>query len=248
MSFLNLEHKTILITGASSGIGAAIAIQLSRLGAQLILTGRDVNKLNDVMSELFSGNHTIIQADLTNEEAIQELVSKVNSIDGLVHSAGIIKPFPVKYIQKQQINQMLDINYTAPVLLTSLLLKKKKINDKASIVFMSSISSTFAHKGGALYSSSKAAIKAYSKTLAIEHSVKKIRSNVIEAAMVKTPLFDQAEAAVTKEMMDQHELQYPLGFGETEDIANAVMFLLSDASKWITGTQLIMDGGLTAGQ
>lgn len=248
MSFLNLHHKTILVTGASSGIGAAIAIQLSKLGAQLILTGRDINKLNHVKSELSSGKHTVIQADLTNEEAIQELVSKVNSIDGLVHSAGIIKPFPVKYIQKQQINQMLDINYTAPVLLTSLLLKKKKVNDQASIVFMSSISSTFAHKGGALYSSSKAAIKAYSKTLAIEHSGKKIRSNVIEAAMVKTPLFDQAEAAVTKEMMDQHELQYPLGFGETADIANAVMFLLSDASKWITGTQLIMDGGLTAGQ
>ena len=112
---------------------------------------------------------------------------------------------------------------------------------------MSSISSHFAHKGGALYSGSKAAVNAYSKTIALEYASQKIRSNVISAAMVKTPIFDEAEKAVSKEMMDKHGEHYPLGFGEPEDVANAILFLLSNAAKWITGTELVMDGGLTAG-
>ena len=113
---------------------------------------------------------------------------------------------------------------------------------------MSSISSQFPHKGGALYSGAKAAINTYSKTIALEYAIKNIRSNVINAAMVKTPIFDEAEKAITKKMMDKHGERYPLGFGSPEDIANAIIFLLSDGSKWITGTEIKMDGGLTAGQ
>jgi len=113
---------------------------------------------------------------------------------------------------------------------------------------MSSISSQFPHKGGALYSGTKAALNTYSKTIALEYATQKIRSNVISAAMVRTPLFDDAEKAVTKEMMDKHGEAYPLGFGNPEDVANATLFLLSGASRWITGTAIVMDGGLTAGQ
>jgi len=248
MNFLNLENKTILITGASSGIGAKASVKLSEYGAKLIITGRDEERLNLIFDQLKGDGHRSYITDLTMHESIAGLIEFCSDLDGIVHSAGMIKPFPIKFITQKQISEMFKINFDASAQLTSGLLKKKKINDSASIVFMSSVSSRFAHKGGALYSASKAAINAYSRSVAIECATKKIRSNVISAAMVKTPIFDKAEQAVTSEVMDKHEKDYPLGFGETIDVANAILFLLSSSSRWITGTMLTMDGGLTAGQ
>jgi NAD(P)-dependent dehydrogenase (short-subunit alcohol dehydrogenase family) len=248
MTPFTLENKTILITGASSGIGAETALTVANAGAKLILSGRDEAKLKSVLVSLPEGDHQIISADLADSEAIKALVEQVEVLDGVVHSAGIVRPFPVKFIGQKQIDEMFGINYEGPVLLTSQLFKAKKINHGASFVFMSSISSQFPHKGGALYAGSKAALNAFSKTIALEYATKKIRSNVISAAMVRTPIFDEAEKAISKEAMDKHGEHYPLGFGEPEDIANAMLFLLSDGSKWITGTELVMDGGLTAGQ
>lgn len=247
MNPFSLENKTILITGASSGIGAKTAEVVANLGATVILTARNEERLNEVLNKLPKGEHQIILADLTDEEAINEIVKQVPNIDGIVHSSGIVKHFPVKFIGKKQIREMYEINYEAPVVLTSSLLKSKKVNKGASIVFMSSVACNFPNKGGALYSGTKAAINSYSKTLALEHASQKIRSNVILAAMVKTPLFDEAEKTVSKELMDKHGAQYPLGFGDPEDVANTIAFLLSPASKWITGTDIVMDGGLTAG-
>jgi NAD(P)-dependent dehydrogenase (short-subunit alcohol dehydrogenase family) len=248
MNPFSLENKTILVTGASSGIGEQAAISLSENGARVILSARNVEKLEETRSKLRGEGHEIIPADLTIEDDINDLVEKIGQLDGLVQSSGIVRPFPVKFIGKKQLDEMFNINYQAPVMLVSKLFKAKKINPKSSLVFMSSISSHFPHKGGALYSGSKAAINSFSKTIALEYAVQETRSNVISAAMVKTPLFDEAEKAVTKEMMDKHGEHYPLGFGEPEDVANAIVFLLSNASKWITGTELVMDGGLTAGQ
>jgi len=247
MNPFSLANKTILVTGASSGIGAQTAISASQLGATVILSARNKTKLEETLSKLKGKNHQIITADLTNTEEVQQLVGKLMSIDGVVHSSGIVRPFPIKFIDEKHIKEMFEINYNAPVLLMSKLFKAKKINKSGSVVFMSSISSHFSHKGGALYSSSKAAINSYSKTIALEFSQQKIRSNVISAAMVKTAIFSEAEGVISKEMMDEHGKNYPLGFGEPEDVANAILFLLSDASKWITGTEIIMDGGLTAG-
>ncbi len=247
MNNFSLENKTILVTGASSGIGAQTAITLSEAGAILILTARNTERLEKVFNQLKGGRHQFITADLTQTEDFEKLLNKVPTLDGIVHSAGMVRPFPVKFIGEKQIDQMFGVNYKATILLTSKLFKAKKINKQASLVFMSSISSHFAHKGGALYSGSKAAVNAYSKTIALEYAPQKIRSNVISAAMVKTPIFDEAEKAVSKEMMDKHGEHYPLGFGEPEDVANAILFLLSNAAKWITGTELVMDGGLTAG-
>jgi len=247
MNPFSLENKTILVTGASSGIGAQTAISASKIGATVILTARNKAKLEETFSKLKEGNHKIIIADLTKTDDIQHLIEKVEKLDGVVHSSGIVRPFPVKFIDEKHIQEMFEINYNAPVLLMSKLFKAKKINKLASVVFMSSISSHFSHKGGALYSSAKAAINSYSKTIALEFSQQKIRSNVITAAMVKTAIFNEAEGVISKEMMDDHGKNYPLGFGEPEDVANAIIFLLSDASKWITGTEIVMDGGLTAG-
>jgi NAD(P)-dependent dehydrogenase (short-subunit alcohol dehydrogenase family) len=247
MNPFSLENKTILVTGASSGIGAQTAISASKLGATVILSARNKTKLEETLSKLEGGNHQIITADLTKQEEVKQLLDNLGNIDGVVHSSGIVRPFPVKFIDEKHIQEMFEINYNAPVLLMSKLFKAKKINKSASVVFMSSISSHFSHKGGALYSSSKAAINSYSKTIALEFSQQKIRSNVISAAMVKTAIFNEAEGVISKEMMDEHGKDYPLGFGDPEDVANAIIFLLSDASKWITGTEIIMDGGLTAG-
>ena len=248
MNPFTLKNKTILVTGASSGIGAETSIKVAEMGANVILSARNKKRLKETFSKLPKGNHQIIPADLTNSEDLRVLIKNIKGIDGIVHSSGIVRPFPIKFIGTKQINEMFDINYQGPVLLTSQLFRAKKINNGASLVFMSSISSQFPHKGGALYSGAKAAINTYSKTIALEYAIKNIRSNVINAAMVKTPIFDEAEKAITKKMMDKHGERYPLGFGSPEDIANAIIFLLSDGSKWITGTEIKMDGGLTAGQ
>ncbi len=247
MNPFSLVNKTILVTGASSGIGAQTAVVCSELGAKVYLSARNEDRLKEVSEKLTGVGHEIILADLTRESEIENLVDKLGGVDGVVHSSGIVRPFPTKFIDGKHIQEMFEINYNAPVLLMSKLFKSKKINNSASIVFMSSISSHFSHKGGGLYSSSKAAINSYSKTIALEFSQQKIRSNVITAAMVKTAIFNEAEGVISKEMMDKHGKDYPLGFGEPEDVANAIVFLLSDASKWITGTEIVMDGGLTAG-
>jgi len=193
MNFLKLENKVILVTGASSGIGAKTAVILSEHGAKLIITGRNEERLKLTLDQLKGSGHKSILGDLTVSETISDLIQLCLDLDGVVHSAGMIKPFPIKYITQKQISEIFKINFEASAQLTSGLLKKKKIKEAASIVFMSSVSSRFAHKGGALYSASKAAIDAYSRSVAIECAPKKIRSNVISAAMVKTPIFDQAE-------------------------------------------------------
>lgn len=247
MNPFSLAHKTILVTGASSGIGAEAARTIAKSGARVIITARNRERLQQTLDSLEGTGHSSVIADLTKEEEIKALIDQIDAVDGIVHSSGIVRPFPIKFIGSKQIDEMYGANYYGPVLLTSKLFRAKKINSAASLVFMSSISSKFPHKGGALYAGSKAALNTYSKTIALEYAPQKIRSNVISAAMVRTPLFDEAEKAITKEMMDKHGEDYPLGFGDPEDIAHAVLFLLSEGSRWITGTEMVMDGGLTAG-
>ncbi len=155
--------------------------------------------------------------------------------------------YPVKYLNKKSLAEVQDINFNAPLFLMTNLFKKKKIKRKSSIVFVSSISSNFPYKGGAAYTSFKAALETYSKVLALEFADKEIRSNCIKAGLVDTPVLEETIKNMPKEVFEKHKSSYPLGFGTTNDVANAVVFLLSDASKWITGTNIVMDGGLTAG-
>jgi NAD(P)-dependent dehydrogenase (short-subunit alcohol dehydrogenase family) len=243
MTPFHLHNKTILVTGASSGIGKQIAINIAKMGGNVILTGRHKNRLENTFNLLSKGSHQYYVADLANPTEREELIASIPELDGVVNSAGIVKPFPIKFITQQKIDETLNINYESPLLMMASIAKNRKLNKNASIVFISSISSQHPHKGGILYSSSKAAIESLSKVFALENYHLGIRSNCISPAMVKTEMYDEAEKGMSKESMDAHVNQYPLGVGSPEDVANTAVFLLSDASKWITGINITLDGG-----
>ncbi len=243
MNDFNLTEKTILITGASSGIGKQAAITISNHGGNVIITGRNEKRLQQTLNNLNSGDHKLFTADLKNSGDIDALLEKMPELNGVVHSAGITALLPAKFIRQQDIDEMFDINYNVPVLLTSQLLKKKKILSNSSIVFLSSLATKYPYFGGSLYSSTKSAIESYSKVLALELASRKIRSNCLLPSFVQTPMVEEAEKTISKEVLDKFEKMMPLGFGEPDDVANAIVFFLSDASKWITGTNLVLGGG-----
>lgn len=244
---MNLQNKHILITGASDGIGKETAIQAAKSGARLTLISRRKNELEQLIIELKKINnqsHIYFEFDLNNFDGYKTLVNKIDHIDGIVHSAGIVSPFPIKYIRKKHIDRVFNINTYAPIILNAELLSENKLKDNSSVVFISSISTQHPYLGGAIYSSSKAAIEAYSKNLALELSEKKIRSNVVSPALVKTNIFNQTVENYSEEQIISYQNKYPFGFGEPIDVAKSILFFLSDESKWITGQNLILDGGL----
>ncbi|CAG5079143.1 SDR family NAD(P)-dependent oxidoreductase [Parvicella tangerina] len=245
IDFLDISGKHFLITGATGGIGSSCAKLLSKHGAKLTLTGRNEEKLKELASNCNS-EVTIITADLTSPDDLKAIAGDIENVDGFVHCAGIVKPMPIKFIQEKHYHKVFDINYKSAVLLTGQLLKQKKVNKESSMIFLSSISSKFPYLGGALYVSSKAALEAFTKTLAIEHS-NLLRANIISPALVQTPIFEETKRATGEDEMNKYEEQYLLGFGQPEDVSNACAFLLSGKSKWITGENIVMDGGLTIG-
>lgn len=239
----HLRDKKILVTGASSGIGRQVAISASEMGAQIILNGRNAHQLNETLSKLKGNGHTILSADLLQQAERERLSKEISEIDGLVHCAGIVKPFPIKFLDQQKLDETLNLNYESPVLMMAALLKQKKINKNASLVFLSSISGQHPHKGGATYAGSKAALESFVKVLALELYAQGVRANCISPGMVKTPMYDQAATEMSNEEMDKHVARYPLGVGFPEDVANTAIFLLSSASRWITGINITLDGG-----
>ncbi len=243
MTPFHLLNKMILVTGASSGIGKQIAISISEMGGNVVCVGRNKERLDETLGNLKEGNHIAEVCDLTNPEVVISLVNRLPMLDGIVNCAGLVKPFPIKFLSKQKIDETFSINYEAQVLFIAEITKQRKLNKGASLVFLSSISAQHPHKGGAMYAGSKAALEAFSKTLALEFYPQGIRSNCLSPAMVRTPMYDHAEKGASKETLDEHVNKYPLGVGTTEDVANAAVFLLSDASKWITGINLTLDGG-----
>lgn len=238
----SLTGKKILVTGASSGIGKEAAILISKAGASVFITGRDKDRLNETISLLEGSGHQVFAADLTDTGAIAELTEKLPALDGMVHSAGITGHLPAKFIQKEDIGSYFNINYQVPVLLTAQLLKKKKINPGASIVFLASVATKYPYFGGALYSGTKAALEAYSRVLSVELAPKGIRSNCVSPSFVKTPMVEKAGETISNEVLEKFERIMPLGFGTPDDVAKAILYLLSDASKWVTGTILQLGG------
>jgi len=236
----SLEGKRILITGASSGLGKQTAITLSEAGAKLIITGRNKEHTEDTFSKLQGNGHSYFIADLTLQSDIEKLAKNSDVLNGLVHAAGITKLWPANFIRKEDIDSVFNINFSSVVLLISKLLSGKKLLNNASLVFISSVASRYMYYGGALYSGSKAALETYAHTLALELGPKGIRSNCISPSFVKTEMVENVEKTISKETLAQFDKILPFGFGEPVDIANTVLFLQSDASRWITGANIPM--------
>jgi NAD(P)-dependent dehydrogenase (short-subunit alcohol dehydrogenase family) len=244
----SLEGKTILVTGASSGIGKSIAIECSKMGAILVITGRNKERLKETFFSLSGEKHMQILADLSTSEGIIELVEQCPQLNGCVNNAGIAKLVPIQFIKRENVDEIFGANTFAPILLTSLLVKKKKIESDSSIVFTSAISGVYMSSfGESLYSASKGAIHGFVKGIALDLAHKRIRVNTVNPGLVPTSILDVASDFFSKEeVLERRIVQYPLKrFGKPEDIAYGVIYLLSDASSWITGSSLLIDGGLT---
>ena len=241
----SLSGKTILITGASSGIGKATAIECSKMGAIVVLTGRNEARLKQTLSELEGKGHMAIVADLSSEEGVNALVDKCPQIDGLVNNAGVTFMVPTSFISREKLMQVLDVNTIAPILLTQMLLKTKKLGKGSSVVITDSISGVkIASPGNVLYSTSKAAINGFVKNAALDLAAKNIRVNAVCPGMIETHILGNGE--VTEEDIEADMKKYPLRrYGKPEEVAYAIIYFLSDASAFTTGANLVIDGGYT---
>ena len=240
----SLEGKTILVTGASSGIGRCTAIECSKMGARLVVTGRNKDRLEETFNQLQGNGHISIVADMTSYDDIVRLVDEVPALDGLSNNAGITKVVMVKHLQAQDLNTILNTNTISPILLTQLLAKKNKLNKGASIVFTSSLSGNYCvHYGESMYAASKGAISGFAKGAALDLSRSRIRVNSVCPGIVRTNIFN---GVLTEEELEAKQQYFPLKrFGEPSDVAYAIIYFLSDASCWVTGAELKIDGGYT---
>lgn len=238
MNFADLTSKSILVTGATSGIGKDVGHFLRNSGANLFLTGRSENKISELRAE-FGSDAKVIKADL--ELGVDEIVEGIDHIDGLVLCAGVIQYMPAKLLKKQNLNRLFDINFFSNVELISELLKKRKLKRNASVVIISSISARLGVPGTLAYAASKGAVESASRVYAGELSKLGIRFNTISPGLIRTPLIDNA--SLDKEMILEEENKYPLGIGNPRSISSLVRFLLSDESSWLTGENIVLDGG-----
>lgn len=237
-----LEGKTILVTGASSGIGRGIAIACSKMGATVIINGRNEQRLAETMTEMQGEENISLAADLSDSNSLTEMVSRLPKLDGIVHCAGIGQRVLCKQLQEADLDTMMDVNFKAPVMLQTEILKQKKINKGASIVFIASIASDSPSIGNAVYSAFKGAIISYANCLALELAPRKIRVNCILPAMIWTDLI--LKGGITEEELKEDEKKYPLKrYGKPEDIANLSIYLLSNAAAWMTGSSIKITGG-----
>jgi NAD(P)-dependent dehydrogenase (short-subunit alcohol dehydrogenase family) len=248
---IDLANKNILITGASSGIGRQCAVTASRLGANVMLVARNMDRLKETKALMEKGNHFILSLDMTEIEKIpgiiEETFTMIGSVSGFVHSAGIEMTLPLKFMKKEHYDKLFLVNVISGFEFIKVLANKKYVNEKgASFVLLSSIMSSVGSPGKVGYCASKGAIVAGVKPMALELASKNIRINSISPGMVETDMAKSMFASMTDEAKKKIIDMHPLGLGKPEDIANLCMFLLSDSSKWITGTNMVIDGGYSA--
>jgi NAD(P)-dependent dehydrogenase (short-subunit alcohol dehydrogenase family) len=236
----SLEGKTVLVTGASSGIGRAVAIAASRMGAKLVLTGRDAGRLAATAALLHAGDAVQFAADLANGDARNAMADVCPPLDGVVFCAGVAAMRPMRMASEDHLRQMLAINYEAPVLLTQRLLARKKINARASLVYVTATAAHLSPVATGAYAGAKAALVSTVRTIASEHAKARIRANCVAPGYVNTPMYASLDGVTSFE--GNHDL-FPLGISEPEDVAHGVVFLLSDASRWVTRSTLNIDGG-----
>lgn len=241
-----LEGKTILITGASSGIGRAAAIECSKMGAKVIITARNEKRLAETLEQLEGQGHEMFTCDLSDEGAIDNLVGLLPEVQGLINNAGFQKRLPVQFLNESDITEVFRVNTVAPMLVLQKLLKKKKLRKGASVVFTSSLSGLgVSSVGNSIYTASKGAISAFIRCAALELAPKSIRINAVCPAMIDTGIIAN-DTTMSPEQWEEDMKNYPLGgYGQPNDVAWAMIYLLSDASRWITGDNLVIDGGVT---
>lgn len=242
----SLEGKTILVTGASSGIGQATAIECSKMGAKVIVCGRNKERLEQTLSQMEGSEHSSFEGDLLNQEVIEELVKDVPTLDGVVLSAGRGLTLPFQFCTREKFDDIFNINFFSPIELLRLLSKKKKLKQNSSVVLIVSIGGIRRFSvGNSIYGTAKAALQSMIHFTALELATKKVRVNGICPGMVNTPLIQKG--TLSSEQLQADMDKYPLKrYGEPVDIAHGAIYLLSDASSWVTGTSLVIDGGVTA--
>lgn len=243
----SLDNKTILVTGASSGIGRAIAIESSRLGAEVILTARSEERLSETLEMMDDKeNHRLVLADLSEDRGVGDILACIEKkLDGVVLCAGYVATAPIGFIRPEEFSKMMKVNFESSFYLVQALLKKKKIGRNASIVFISSISGPYVSLvGNGMYASTKAALNAMARSMALELAPRNIRVNCVNPGMVDTHILD--DGIIDRQQLEEDMKKYPLRrYGKPEEIAHAAMYLLSDASSWTTGSNLVIDGGYT---
>lgn len=242
-----LESKTILITGASSGIGRQCAIDCSKMGAKVVLVARNYERLDETLSLMEGEGHRAYSYDLSNLDGIQDFVSTAvadnGKFDGFVHAAGVEMTKPVKLLTPDDYEEIIRVNTLSGFEFARQLSGIKCFNERGGVIFIASITAVIARGGVAAYSASKGALISAARVMAVELAKRQIRVNCISPGTVLTPLMQNYLSTLSEEQYKARVDGFPLGLGETTDISYAVLYLLSDASRWITGQNLIIDGG-----
>lgn len=246
-----LENKNIIVTGASSGIGKQVAITCSRMGARVAIIGRNTERLDETRLQLEGEGHIVVSYDLTEMDGLKDMVTGIvthmGTIDGLVNCAGVSATLPFKLMSPDKVEEMFKTNVFATIELTKQVLSIKNVNKNgASVIFFASVMGCVGENAKSLYSLTKGALIAGCRSLAVEYAPKKIRLNVVSPGVVETAINKNQPYLADPDRRKVTESLHPLGLGTTDDIANACVYLLSDASRWVTGQNLIIDGGYTS--
>ena len=241
----SLEGRTILITGASSGIGKAVAQECAAAGATCIITARNEERLSATLSSLDGEEHQIMLADLSNPDSIEAIVEQLPKLDGIVSCAGVVETKILKFTDEEDLQHLFNTNAFSSIRLIRTLVQQKKLKKEASIVIISSISGVkCGYLGGSIYGATKGALEGFAKATALELAPQKIRVNTITPGMIETSLLKDSE--IDKDLLEIDKQKYPLKrYGTPEEIGYCAVYLLSDATKWMTGTSLLIDGGYT---
>lgn len=244
-----LKEKTIIVTGASSGIGRQCAIDCSKMGAKVILIARNQERLEETLASLDNNDHQVYSYDLTQIDGIKDLVNEIVSsngkINGLIHAAGIEITKPIKLLEPCDFEMIYKTNNLSGFELMRQLSSIKNMNKGGSIIFISSITAIIGRSGVAAYAASKGAMISATKSFALELAKRQIRVNCISPGTILTPMMQNYLNDLDEISRQKRVDGFPLGLGETTDISNACIYLLSDASRWITGQNIIIDGGYT---
>jgi len=251
MNMLTLENKIIVISGASAGIGRQCAITAANLDATLVIIGRNKDRLEETYAQLKPGKHRVLCCDITDLEKLKELladtIASTGRVNGIIHSAGIEMTKPLQAMNRIDFENLFAVNVIAGFELSKILSHKKYISpDGGSFVFIGSVMGVLGQAGKIAYCASKGALIAGVKAMALELTTKKIRVNCVLPAVVQTEMSEKLFEGMPEESRQEIIAMHPLGLGTPEDVAHACLFLLSDAARWITGTNLFVDGGYSA--